>query len=340
MNVLATADIRGFYEALGVELPGWADHDAPAHCFASPESHAHGDRNPSTSVSLINGAWCCHGCGARGGAYDAALAVGHTPRRAIELMITHGLIEPRSEAQSGRAVRAHPTPTPRAVAPARSRPRLAVTDADVNRWQAALAHRPAMLSRLAIERGWRYGAICELEIGIDSGGRLTIPIRDGEENLRGVLRYEPWHTHGPKMLAIRGTRLGLIPHPARARSREVMLVEGPGDMLAARSQGMAAIAVPGTQAWRSQWARLFTARRVTVIMDCDRPGREAARRIEADLSGLSEVSVLDLDPGREDGYDLTDALLDQAHRAGPAPLAWLQRERTATRERDERGVER
>jgi hypothetical protein len=340
MNVLATADIRGFYKALGIELPGWSERDAPANCFASPESHAHGDRNPSTSVSLINGAWCCHGCGARGGAYDAALAIGHTPRSAIELMIAHGLIEPRSEPQTARALRAVPTPT-RTAAPQPARRPLAVTDADVNRWQTALAHRTATLSRLAIERGWRYGALCELEIGVDSGGRLTIPIRDGDENLRGVLRYQPWHTHGPKMLAVRGTRLGLIPHPAREGSRELMVVEGPGDMLAARSQGMAAIAVPGTQAWRAEWARLLSGRRVTVIMDCDRPGREAARRIERDLASVSEVSVLDLDPGRDDGYDLTDALLDQAHTAaGPAPLAWLQRERSAARERDERGIER
>jgi hypothetical protein len=339
MNVLATADIRGFYKALGVELPGWADHDAPAHCFASPESHVHGDHNPSTSVSLINGAWCCHGCGARGGAYDAALAVGHTPRSAIELMITHGLIEPRSESPVSRGLRVLAPPAPTRTPPPRAR--LAVTEADASRWQAVLAHRPALLSRLAIERGWRYGAICELEVGLDAGGRLTIPIRDADENLQGVLRYQPWHTHRPKMLAARGTRLGLIPHPAREGSHELLLVEGPGDMLAARSHGMTAVAVPGTQAWRPEWARLLSGRRVTVIMDCDHPGREAARRIEHDLAGTSDVSVLDLDPGREDGYDFTDALLDQAHTAvGPAPLTWLQRARAATRERNERGIER
>lgn len=334
MTVLQTGDVRGFYEALGIELPGWAQREAPAHCFASPESHAHGDRTPSTSVSLESGAWCCHGCGARGGAYDAALAVGHAPRSAIELMIAHGLIEPRSNGASSQARETIAPPAPRRVDATSTR--LTLGDADVSRWQTALAHRPAMLSRLAVERGWRYGAICELEIGLDPHGRLTIPIRDLDENLQGVLRYQPWHTHGPKMLAVRGTHLGLIPHPARESAREIVLVEGPADMIAARSNGIAAIAVPGTQAWRAEWAPLVAGRRVMVVMDCDSPGRAAAARIQSDLATISDVSVLDLDPGRGDGYDLTDALLERSHAIGPPALSRLQRER----QRPERGLER
>jgi hypothetical protein len=100
---------------------------------------------------------------------------------------------------------------------------------------------------------------------------------------------------------------------------------------------MPAIAVPGTQAWRSEWARLFAGRQVTVVMDCDGPGREAARRIQADLAELCEVGAVDLDSGRDDGYDLTDALLERTHtRAGPAALSWLDR----ARDRAERGIER
>jgi len=343
MTILQTGDVRGFYAALGVELPGWAQRDAPAHCFASPESHNNGDRTASTSVNLESGAWSCHGCGARGGAYDAALAVGHTPRSAIELMIAHGLIEPRSGSTPSGSLRTVPGPAPVRPAPeASSKRRLAATDADVSRWQTALARRAALLSRLAVERGWRYGPICELEIGLDPGGRLTIPIRDAHENLRGVLRYQPWHTHRPKMLAVRGTRLGPVPHPARESSQEVMIVEGPADMIAARSHGMAAIAVPGTNAWRPEWAALLAGRQVTVVMDCDRPGRQAARRIRNDLVRVSDVSVLDLDPRRDDGYDLTDALLERAHSSlGPSALVRLERRQsTRQREHDERGIER
>jgi len=54
-----------------------------------------------------------------------------------------------------------------------------------------------------------------------------------------VLRYAPTHDHAPKMLAARGTRLGLIPHPAAEPSTWVVLVEGPPDMISARSRGLA-----------------------------------------------------------------------------------------------------
>ena len=73
-GTLPGADVRGFYRALGVELLGWAKSEAPVGCFADPGAHAHGDRDPSCSVNVESGAWHCWGCGAAGGAYDAALA--------------------------------------------------------------------------------------------------------------------------------------------------------------------------------------------------------------------------------------------------------------------------
>lgn len=65
-HILSGADIRGFYAALGVQLPGWAGADVSVRCFADPEAHACGDRDPSCSINLTHGAWNCHGCGASG----------------------------------------------------------------------------------------------------------------------------------------------------------------------------------------------------------------------------------------------------------------------------------
>jgi hypothetical protein len=103
--VTATApggDVRGFYLALGVELPGWAHTEAPVRCFADSDAHHRQDRDASCSVNLESGAFNCHGCGAHGGAYDAALATGRAPREAIELMIVHGLTERRPRNDSSR----------------------------------------------------------------------------------------------------------------------------------------------------------------------------------------------------------------------------------------------
>src|SRR5437764_545592 len=143
---MAGGEVRAFYEALGIELPGWAHTEAPVRCFADPEAHKREDRDASCSVNVHSGAFNCHGCGARGGACRE------------------------------RAV------------------------------------------------------------------------------LQGLLRLRLDRTGHPKVTAVPGTRLGLLPLPVRTREERVLLVEGPSDMLAARSAGLPAIAVPGATAWRSEWA--------------------------------------------------------------------------------------
>jgi DNA primase len=115
------------------------------------------------------------------------------------------------------------------------------------------------------------------------------------------------------MLAFGGTRLGLIPHPAAEPSTWVVLVEGPPDMITARSQGLPAIAVPGDDAWEPEWAHLLEGRYVSVVLDCDRAGRDATARIADDLKAAGvRGRVVDLAHDRHDGYDLTD-WLDERH---------------------------
>ena len=118
---LPDADIRGYYRHLGIQLPDKANLEASVRCFADPGAHRREDRDPSCSINLINGAWHCHGCGARGGAYDAALAKGHTPRSAIDLMIAHGLIERRARLQTARELLHTPSHPPASLARTRAR---------------------------------------------------------------------------------------------------------------------------------------------------------------------------------------------------------------------------
>ena len=92
---MAGGDVRGFYAALGIELPGWAQTEAPVRCFVDPDAHSRQDHNPSCSVSLDSGAFNCHSCGAGGGAYDAAVARHRTPRAAMDLLVAFGLADRR-----------------------------------------------------------------------------------------------------------------------------------------------------------------------------------------------------------------------------------------------------
>jgi hypothetical protein len=327
MPVLPGADIRRFYAALAIHLPPHSERNASIRCFANPDAHRREDRDPSLSVRLIDGVWNCHACGARGGPYDAAIAQGHSTRSAMDLLVAYGLAEPRPH-RHGASTRSAGATQPAAVraaqcaqAPAAVAPvRLRVGEGDLAGWQAALASRPRLVNRLVRARAWGYEAMRELELGFDRG-RITIPIRSRHGQLRGVLRYRP--NARPKMLAVDGTRLGLIPHPSVEPSEHVLLVEGPPDMIAARSHGLPAIAVPGDHSWRPEWAALLAGRRVSVLTDADAPGRQLATRIARDLHGVvSELVAVDLAPGREDGYDLTDWLLE--HQA-PLTLEQLPR---------------
>jgi DNA primase len=127
-----------------------------------------------------------------------------------------------------------------------------------------------------------------------------------------MLRYDAFGLRDPKMRAVAGTRLGLIPHPSAEASDHIILVEGPPDMMCARSAGLPAVAIPGTHAWHPAWAHLLTGRRVTIVMDCDAPGRRAAEEIAASLDETADgAEVVDLWPGRDDGYDLTDRILER-----------------------------
>jgi hypothetical protein len=321
-STLLGADIRGFYAALGVELHARATLEAAVRCFADPAAHAHADRDASCSVNLETGAWHCWGCGAKGGAYDAARELDLSPRQAMDLLIRYRLAEPRTSGRAG-----HPAaPLTGRPAPARVRPpaRMSITPQDVTRWKDALLRQPWPLRQLrpAQRRLWQRQIATELDLGWDRG-RVTIPIRGDNGELQGVLRYRPQHGDGRKMLAAPGSRLALIPHPAHDPSPWLLLVEGPPDMIAGRSRGLPAVAVPGDYAWEPPWAQMLAGRRVAIAMDCDRQGRAAAERIAADLRATSRaVEVVDVAPHLSNGYDLTD-WLDQHRDLPPGTLRSL-----------------
>ncbi|MGH2873917.1 MAG: toprim domain-containing protein [Solirubrobacteraceae bacterium] len=293
-----------------------ASSNAAVRCFADPAAHSHGDRTPSCSVSLLTGAFLCHACGARGGAYDAALAAGRTPRAAMELLRAHDLID----ADPGRRRPAAPEPILDSPDNGR-RLQFAACDEDVRVWADSLEADGRIVRRLILERAWAPTTMRRLGLGTD-GSRVTIPIRNAQGRLREVLRYQPFGRREPKMLAVPGTRLGLIPHPAAEPRQPVLLVEGPPDMIAARSAGLSAIAVPGTASWQPHWARLLSGRRVTIVMDCDAPGRAAANRIAASLrQAAAGVEIVDLAPGRSDGYDLSDRIMERRRARHRGPTA-------------------
>ena len=86
-------DVPGYYGAIGIDLPNKQGPQLQVRCFANPNAHKRNDRNASCSVNVDSGVWCCFGCGAQGGAYDAGLAMGLAKRDSMELLKRHGLVD-------------------------------------------------------------------------------------------------------------------------------------------------------------------------------------------------------------------------------------------------------
>lgn len=298
-------NVSWLYEQLGIALGFPYGDEAPVRCFAGLEEHRREDRRPSASVNLTGGAWFCHGCGRGGGPYDAAVAVGRTPRQAMDLLRAAGLDDRARTRHSGGA---------RSVAssarmPSRAHATLDVDEWDVTAWSRALEAAPVRAQQVLAARGFTIGALLRHGVGWD-GLRLTLPIRDADGRLEGLVRYTPWPRAGaPKALAVRGSRRDLFPAPERVRGEHLILCEGEPDALALLSLGIPAVAIPGVGTWRRADAHRLRGRSVTVIFDCDAPGRAAASLVSERLRQASvDTRTVDLAPERQDGFDVTDAL--------------------------------
>lgn len=305
-----TPQVADLYAQLGIELHIGDSTEALARCFAAPEHHADQDRHPSASVNLMSGAWICHACGARGGAYDAARTQGHTPRSAMALLIAHDLAQPRNPGRipQPELLRA-PVQAERAPRPAPQS--ISIREADAFHHQ--LLEQPALLERLARERAITSATITTFGVGLDRG-RITIPIIDPAGKLAGLLRWQPFdRTAGAKMLAHPGTRREIFPPPETIAAEHLLICEGEPDALAAHSAGIPAVAIPGIASWKPAWANRFAGHAVTVVLDCDFAGRQCTERVVQDLTAAGiQATALDLAPSRTDGYDLTDCLVSGA----------------------------
>lgn len=288
--------VREFFADIGVQLPDRGGVEASVSCFANPQAHAHDDRNKSCSVNLITGLWHCKACAAQGNPYQAAQLAGRSDRDAALLARRHGLFLVLEEEQKAKLP----------------------TEPQLKKWRIALRENPKILDRLVELKGWTPYAIVTLGLGWD-GERVTFPIRSAKQKIVGVVRYLPGGK--PKTLAVPGSKRDLFPSPELIHRRHpLFLVEGEPDSVAVRSAGHRAVAVPGAGSWRSEWAHRLTGRRVVVLMDCDPQGRALAARVRSEIPG---AHVVDLDPGRDDGFDVGDVVREAAAEGGLAQVTRL-----------------
>jgi hypothetical protein len=180
-------------------------------------------------------------------------------------------------------------------------------------YQQALASNPILLERLAAVRRWTLPTLERLGVGWDANAkRLLFPITDAQGDLVQVVNYSPKPPADRRKIdALRGRPRDLWPAPESLVEPEILLVEGEPDAISGHELGMAAVAVPGASTWKPAWSGRFEGRRVLICMDCDREGRDAARRAFDSLRPVVPyVRIIDLDVSRHDRYDLSDFLFD------------------------------
>lgn len=190
-----------------------------------------------------------------------------------------------------------------------------MTEQQLRQYQLRLENHPALLERLRDLRGWRPDAIFEIGLGFD-GERIVMPVRDRDLKLLGAVRYLPGkRAEGVrKLLAPKGMPRDLFPPPeSLPDDATIWLLEGEPDSVSALGIGLRGTAVPGVNGWKGDWSSRFAGRNVVVCFDCDEPGRRAADKVAALLAPVAaSLRVFDLDPQRDNGYDLTEAVMDGA----------------------------
>ncbi len=188
-----------------------------------------------------------------------------------------------------------------------------LTEAYVEKTAAYLLDHPDRLAYVTETRGVSLAVVRRERIGYDEGReRWTVPIYSGGR-LVNVRRYDPNSAEGrPKMRNAAGhgspARL-YVPTPRRRRLTEAVFVcEGEWDALVATGHGLrTATGTHGADTWLPEWSRLMKGRDVAFVYDCDKEGRIKSVQHAADVARVARsVRVLELDPARDDGWDVSD----------------------------------
>jgi hypothetical protein len=301
------ADVVGLYRAAGVTLRAPAAATwTTVRCF----NPSHRDRHASARVSLETGGFRCFGCGSKGGAIAALELLGIERRRAVELAVDYGVFDAEPPAAPRRRARWQflkpPTATTVKTTPAPPAANPQAATASVVDWDAVTAAAAAPVR----ERAWVY---------VDEHGRPVGRVRrlDLPDGSKRIFQERP-DGDGWKP-GLGGARLPLFQLPEvrrRARAGErVLVVEGEKCV-----DGLARVGMFGTTCaagcgkWRAEHTRQLHGARVTVVADCDWPGRAHAVDITRALlaAGGRATMPLDLDPHRDDGYDVVDDLAELA----------------------------
>jgi len=242
----------------------------------------HDDKNPSASVNVVKGVWCCYSCGAHGDTsgviYDLDI-----DQVMEELDLDEEEREPYPESWLGL-----------------------FTSGEVHSY---------WLSRFTPE------ACRHFQLGYDTThDACTYPLRTPAGALLGVV-HRRLHGERPKYRYPMHVKISeLLFNYSYAQRRIVVLVEGAMDAVAAWEAGVDAFAVYGDNLSRSQLQLIHRVapRQVILAYDSDKAGREATER-SRELLVAAGLGVTVARINHDLGKDLGDLTIDE-RREVFAPL--------------------
>ncbi len=288
----------------------------------------HEDRTPSLCVYPETESFHCFGCGASGDVIDFI-------RRAEGVSFREAVLRLGGPVANGTTV-ATPAPPPRTRVPEEPDrvPALSLDDRLILTAACELYHETLLETPEALryldERGVPPWLRERSRLGASDGRRLVPYLRrrrlslkratelgllfpSGEETMAGrivipelrgahcgwMVGRAPDGGPGPKYRGLSLPKPLLGHQPGR---RRLFLTEGPFDWLTLTGWGLYACALLGTQPGRGALRLLERARSVVLVMDADKAGRDAARKLAGALG--ARARVLELPPGVKDASEL------------------------------------
>jgi hypothetical protein len=252
----------------------------------------HKDKTPSFSVALINGGARCHGssCG-----------------RSIA-NIVHMEAELTKQAEHIVARRLY-----------REFIRPVISKKTVKEYRDALATNTVYILKIKKEMGLSLKEVLHFRLGYDEkSNRITIPIYDQFDQCVNVRFYQlPSDRKGtklPKIYNLEGYgAASLFPYPDISNDKindPIYIMASEKEAMLARMDGLPAVcSTAGEGSWSADWNRHIEGRTVYLVMDTDRGGRSASKKLQEQFATVANgvhVVTLKFKTKRPDWKDYAD----------------------------------
>ena len=300
-EVLSTIDVESFCEEVLGQVKGRSGDELSFLCCF------HEDTNPSMSVNTVTKLFKCHACGKDGSIIDIWMK--HKDLGFKDALLDLGQQKGIKAPQSKKPI--NPP----------------IDSALVIKWHEQLMSNGCTAKRYLNEkRGLLDETLVRFQIGWD-GDRNTIPVRDSRGNIANIRRYNAKNKAKMLNYATGEYKYG---SPARLYGshdlvkndcEEVFLAEGEWDRIINEQYGFPTVTgTHGCKTFRVEWCRFFKGRKLRIVYDCDKEGREAVEKILPIIikpeNQPAEVKVIWLPlAGTKDDKDLSDYYIKHGHTA-------------------------